>query len=100
MQRNATNPSLFCTIKYLSQRLLSKPWTGFSGHGTERTETDDLLERMSLRELSDLPLGPEPRFLTQTSTGKCARLISQAPISEKHSPRFDGGTGSTFGGSP
>jgi hypothetical protein len=63
MQRNLAIPSLSSTIKYLSQRLLSKQWTGFSGHDTERTETDDLLERMSLRELGDLPLGPEPRFM-------------------------------------
>lgn len=63
MQQNPEIPSLSSTIKYLSQRLLSKQWTGFSRHDAERSETDDLLERMSLRELGDLPLAPEPRFV-------------------------------------
>jgi hypothetical protein len=63
MQRNLAILSLSSAIKYVSQRLLSNRWTGFVGHDTERTKTDDLLERMSLRELGDLPLGPEPRFV-------------------------------------
>jgi hypothetical protein len=63
MQRMPAILSLSSIIEYLYQRLLSKQWTGFPGHDTERSETDDLLERMSLRELGDLPLGPEPRFM-------------------------------------
>jgi hypothetical protein len=63
MQRKSAIPSLSSIIDYLYQRLLSKQYTGFSRHDTGRSETDDLLERMSLRELGDLPLGPEPRFM-------------------------------------
>jgi hypothetical protein len=63
MQRKPAIPSLSSTTKYLYQHLLSKRRTGFSGHDTGRSETDELLERMSLRELGDLPLGPEPRYM-------------------------------------
>jgi hypothetical protein len=80
MQRNPAIPSLSSTVKYLYQRLLSKQRTGFSGHHTGRSETDDLLERMSVRELGDLPLGPEPRFV---DSGGSPLLDAEGPREER-----------------
>ncbi len=62
MPQKLSVPNLSSTIICRCQRLLNKLEARLSRYDTERNDTDDLLERMSLRELGDLPLGPEPCF--------------------------------------
>ncbi len=50
-------------------------------------ETDCLIERMSLIELADLPLGPEPRFIDTVACGTTRRSPRQDRSEDGHAAR-------------